>query len=208
MKEWVADVVGVDEAGRGALAGPVFAAAVLLSRQVEKEIFNCGLPLRDSKKLSPLQRSEWLDFMKELGKTEKGFAFSFASVSEKLIDETNISKAADLAAWRACKKIPMFHCPVFLDAGLRIRNPRFQNTLIFSMPKADENIPAVALASIVAKAQRDRFVVKRAGDYPEYGFAKHKGYGTAAHLKALKYYGVSDFHRKTFSLNGSDSRLK
>jgi ribonuclease HII len=214
--EWI---VGVDEVGRGPLAGPVTVCVLALPVQARwfKKI---KLPLRDSKKLSAVQREGWLKEIKKAVK--RGEAFYVAkSVGVKIIDRINIKQAADLAATRAFlgvlsklypkrEKKPVLKMfaytnilrtekmEVILDAGLRINLPGLKQR---SLPKADEHFPAVSLASIVAKVRRDKYMERMDKKYPGYGFAKHKGYGTAAHYRAIKKLGRSTIHRLTFLSN-------
>ena len=198
MKKWV---IGIDEVGRGALAGPVVVAVALLKRQ---NMFggDCelgGRRIKDSKKLSPKQREAWFSYFKY----DSGIQFAVARVYPRRIEKMNISCAANLAAARAYKKLIANHKPliahsqVFLDGGLFLGNgeqPRNAKTIV----KGDEKIPAVAIASIIAKVTRDRFMVRLAKEYPAYGFDGHKGYGTKAHYRALRKCGPCDAHRKTF----------
>lgn len=192
-------IIGIDEVGRGPLAGPVTVAAVSVPRGSSFKIHD--LRLRDSKKLSARQREIWFDYIKK----NKKIFYAIANVSPKIIDKINISQAANLAATRALKKLlmkqklPRNKIKIFLDGGLKIKEPlsTFYNprTII----KGDEKIPAIAMASIVAKVTRDKKMARLHKKYPRYGFDKHKGYGTKKHIKALKKHGLSDIHRQTFS---------
>ena len=203
MKKYI---IGIDEVGRGSLAGPIVVAAALVKGTIR--VRRLG-KLRDSKKLSPKQRMAWFAYFN--GDPKIGFAV--ARVYPRRIEKMNISRAANLAAERAYKMLianrPAFaetsagkqslvaKARVFLDGGLFLGNgeqPRNVKTVI----KGDEKIPAVAIASIVAKVTRDRFMVRLAKKYPAYGFEKHKGYGTKAHYEALGKHGSCDAHRKTF----------
>jgi ribonuclease HII len=235
-------IVGVDEVGRGPLAGPVTVCALALSKNA-KWFKSFKIPLKDSKKLSVSQRELWL---KEIKKAEKrGEVFYVArSVGVKTIDQINIKQAADLAATRAFQKLSLDiykkhkknkilkivtserrraqypleeakrvhsillrqesfrilvgNMEIVLDAGLRINIPNLKQK---SFPKADEKVPAVSLASIVAKVKRDKYMDGMDKKYPGYGFAAHKGYGTAAHYRALKKHGPAAVHRLTFLSN-------
>ena len=193
MKKYV---IGIDEVGRGALAGPVVVAAALMKTQ---KMFDgdCELSkrrIKDSKKLSPKQRAAWFSYFKD----EPAIEFAVARVYPRGIEKMNISRAANLAAERAYKRL-MANCgsrttkiQVFLDGGLFLgnrRQPKNARTII----RGDEKIPAVAIASIVAKVTRDRFMVCLAKKYPAYGFERHKGYGTKAHYKALRKTGRATF---------------
>ena len=176
-------VAGVDEAGRGPLAGPVFAAAVILP---EGEIIE---GINDSKKLSPKKRDELYDIIRE-----KAIAVSSASVDEKTIDEINILNATYLAMQKAVAGLNPKPDFVLVDGN---RAPELDiecDTLV----KGDAKSISIAAASIVAKVERDRYIIEMAKKYPEYGFEKHKGYGTKEHCEAILKYGPSPIHRKTF----------
>lgn len=176
-------VAGVDEAGRGPLAGPVFAAAVILP---DGEIIE---GINDSKKLSPKKRDELYDIIRE-----KAIAVSSASVDEKTIDEINILNATCLAMQKAVAGLNPKPDFVLVDGN---RAPELDiecDTLV----KGDAKSISIAAASIVAKVERDRYIIEMAKKYPEYGFEKHKGYGTKEHCEAILKYGPSPIHRRTF----------
>jgi len=196
-------VIGIDEVGRGALAGPVVVAAVLLPQRSKTIIESAGLGiLKDSKKLSARQREAWAKYFR--GHAEVKFAI--ARVYPRGIERTNISAAANRAAERAFARLVQKHgigptTRVFLDGGLFLGdrvNQSERHKQAKTVIKADEKIPAVAAASITAKVARDRFMIKLAARYPRYHFAIHKGYGTAAHRTAIEKYGPCDAHRLTF----------
>ncbi len=183
IQKGYACVAGVDEAGRGPLAGPVFAAAVILP---EGEIIE---GINDSKKLSPKKRDELYDIIRE-----KAIAVSSASVDEKTIDEINILNATYLAMQKAVAGLNPKPDFVLVDGN---RAPELDiecDTLV----KGDAKSISIAAASIVAKVERDRYIIEMAKKYPEYGFEKHKGYGTKEHCEAILKYGPSPIHRKTF----------
>ncbi len=198
-------LIGVDEAGRGPLAGPLAVAAVALSHHVQHLVFNKlatglseKLPLRDSKKLTALQRERW--FRRLRGMRETGdLVFAVALVGPRVIDAAGISAATRLGVRRALSKLALDapRCSVLLDGLLRApRQFADQRTLV----RGDETEPLIALASIVAKVTRDRFMVRMSRRYPDYGFERHKGYGTAAHYAALEQSGPSPMHRASFLL--------
>jgi len=208
-------IIGIDEVGRGALAGPVVVAALVLPRisNIKYKIkpsedspkAKTKIKLKDSKKLSPKQREIWFQYIKIHPK----IFYATASISPKIIDKINISAAANLAATRAFEKLitncKIANCKIFLDGGLYLKkirvNPRKNPRLSAStITKGDEKIPAIMLASIVAKVRRDKMMVKLHKKYPKYGFDKHKGYGTKKHFKAIKKFGPSPIHRKSFRL--------
>lgn len=189
-------IVGVDEVGRGPLAGPVVVGAVLVPFGLK--IIRKGL--RDSKKLSASAREDWAGYVKSHPK----ISHALAAVSPRVIDRMNISRAANLAALRATTRlvasagIKMEHCKVYLDGGLYLGNGRARlagKTVI----KGDEKIAAISLASIVAKVHRDAIMARLGKKHPGYGFAEHKGYGTRGHLKAIRSRGLSPAHRRSFA---------
>ena len=196
-------VIGIDEVGRGALAGPVVAAAAMVAVDNSGRILHAPFRgLKDSKKLTSKQREDWVRYFEN----QAIIQFATARVYPRGVEKLNISGAANKAALRAYIQLSKtYHLslktPIFLDGGLflgnKIRQKQEQKTAK-SMPKADEKIPAVAAASIVAKVTRDRFMLRLAKQYPEYGFEIHKGYGTKAHFRAIEKYGPSDAHRLTF----------
>ncbi len=177
------NICGVDEAGRGPLAGPVFAAAVILSDGVEIEGLN------DSKKLSEKKREELFPII-----CEKAVAFGIASADEKEIDEINILNATFLAMQRAIEKLSIVPDFVLVDGN---RLPKL-NCEGKSVVKGDSLSASIAAASVLAKVSRDRFMLDLAKKYPEYEFEKHKGYPTKLHYEKVEQFGISDIHRKTF----------
>ncbi len=176
-------VCGVDEAGRGPLAGPVYAAAVILPDDIRIEGLN------DSKKLSEKKREKLFDEI-----CEKAVCYAIASASEKEIDEINILQATFLAMRRAVDALPIKADFVLVD-GNRLP-PLEQNgeTVI----KGDAVCMSIAAASILAKVSRDRYLYELDRQYPEYCFAQHKGYGTKLHYEKINEFGISPVHRKTF----------
>ena len=176
-------IAGVDEAGRGPLAGPVYAAAVILPEGTIIKGIN------DSKKLSEKRREELFDEI-----TEKATAYSICEVDEKRIDEINILNATFEAMNGAVNGLSVKPDYVIID-GNRISGMTIEHETVV---KGDAKSISIAAASILAKVSRDRFITEMAGKYPEYGFEKHKGYGTAAHTEAILKYGVCPIHRKTF----------
>ena len=182
-KEGFTAVAGIDEAGRGPLAGAVYAAAVILP----EDVFIPGLD--DSKKLSEKKREELFDII-----CEKAGSYSVATASETEIDEINILNATHLAMRRAADglKIPPDYCIIY---GNSIKGMTIPHE---TMVKGDAKSASIAAGSILAKVSRDRYLTELAKKYPEYGFDKHKGYGTKAHTDAILKYGPSPVHRKTF----------
>ena len=178
-----AAVCGVDEAGRGPLAGPVFAAAVILPDGLE----NIGL--NDSKKLTEKKRDALFDII-----AEKAVAWCVASADEKEIDELNILNATFLAMKRAVDGLAVRPDLALVDGNRRPGTGIREETIV----KGDAKSISIAAASILAKVSRDRYMLELDKKYPEYCFAKHKGYPTALHYEMIKKYGVSPVHRLSF----------
>lgn len=176
-------VCGVDEAGRGPLAGPVFAAAVILPENCEIEGLN------DSKKISEKKRDALFDVIKE-----KAISWSVASVDEKIIDEINILQATYLAMRKAVEGLDVPADYALID-GNRMPPLEIEGETIV---KGDAKSPSIAAASILAKVSRDRFMLELDEKYPQYQFAKHKGYGTKLHYEMLTEHGISACHRMSF----------
>jgi ribonuclease HII len=176
-------VCGVDEAGRGPLAGPVFAAAVILPDGLE------DIGLNDSKKLTEKKRDALFDIIKE-----KAISYSIASASEKEIDEINILNATFLAMKRAVEGLSIKPDIALIDGNRKPNTGIKEETIV----KGDAKSISIAAASILAKVSRDRYMLDLDRQYPEYQFAKHKGYPTALHYEMIKKYGVSPVHRVTF----------
>lgn len=179
-------IAGIDEAGRGPLAGPVAAGAVILPE-------NCRiLYLNDSKKLSALKRNELFDEIKE-----KAVAYGVGIISPEKIDEINILQATLEAMREAVKNMSIEPDMLLVDALTIPKMPYKQVGIV----RGDAKSVSIAAASIVAKVTRDRIMEDMDNIYPEYGFASHKGYGSKAHIEAIKKYGPCPIHRKTFIKN-------
>ena len=176
-------VCGVDEAGRGPLAGPVCAAAVILPEGVIIDGVN------DSKKLSEKKREALFDVIRE---QSLAYSIAYATVAE--IEEINILNAAMLAMKRAVEGLSVKADYAMID-GNRLPEIDIDSECIV---KGDAKSMSIACASILAKVSRDRLLYKYAEEYPMYGFDKHKGYGTAAHRDAILKYGPCPYHRKSF----------
>ncbi len=187
-------ICGIDEAGRGPLAGPVFAAAVILPENAEIDGIN------DSKKLSEKKREALFDVIQ---KTALSWSVGFAT--EKEIDEINILQATFLAMKRACDGLSIRPDFALVDGNQTPHLGVETQTII----KGDALSASIAAASILAKVSRDRLMYEIDRLYPEYQFAKHKGYGTALHTELLKKYGPCPVHRKTFlkKILGDGSRV-
>ena len=177
-------ICGVDEAGRGPLAGPVFAAAVILPEDFEIEGLN------DSKKLSEKKRDLLFDEI-----IEHALAYSIQSIDHKTIDEINILEATMLAMKTAVENLSIKPERVFIDGN---RVPKNMDVPAEFVIKGDATSASIAAASILAKVSRDRFMLEMDKKYPEYCFAKHKGYGTKLHYEKIREFGPSEIHRLTF----------
>ena len=185
-------ILGLDEVGRGALAGPVTAAGVILLADFFKNPFPSWVKLvRDSKQLSAKQR-EFL-YERAIEQTDL-LCYASSSVGEKIIDRENILQATKLAMEKVVQKITSPVSILILDGNFSISSNISQKSII----GADSKIFSVALASIIAKVTRDRLMVSYHSRYPQYGFAQHKGYGTKHHLAMLKKYGSVSIHRQSF----------
>ena len=177
-------IAGVDEAGRGPLMGPVVAAAVILDDN------NPIKGLADSKKLTALQRDRLYDEIRA-----KALCCSIAMATVEEIDQLNILQATLLAMKRAVENLRLKPHKALVDGN---RLPALL-MLAEAIVKGDAKVPAISAASILAKVTRDRWCAEYDLHYPQYGFAAHKGYGTAAHLLALQQHGACPQHRKTFA---------
>jgi len=179
-------VVGLDEAGRGALCGPVVAAAVSIIANCKLQIAN----LKDSKKLTPKKREEFYKILTKHPNIEWGIG----RVSEKVIDKINILEATKLAMVKAIKKLKRKSDFLIIDGNFKLNLPIHQKSII----KADEKVFSCMASGIIAKVTRDRIMQNYHKKYPKFGFNQHKGYPTKFHLKMLKKHGPSKIHRKTF----------
>ncbi|MBQ7871313.1 MAG: ribonuclease HII [Oscillospiraceae bacterium] len=177
-------VCGVDEAGRGPLAGPVCAAAVILPPDLEIEGLN------DSKKLTEKKREALYDVI-----VEQALAYGIAFAGEAEIDEINILQATFRAMQRAVEQLQLRPDLVLVDGN---REPDLGDLPVKTIVKGDSRSANIAAASILAKVTRDRFMLELDAQYPQYGFAVHKGYGTQAHYAALREHGACPAHRRTF----------
>jgi len=177
-------ICGIDEAGRGPLAGPVYAAAVILPFGLEIEGLN------DSKKLSEKKREQLFDVI-----CEKAIAYSVGIATEKEIDEINILNATFLAMKRAVDGLCVKPDYALVDGN---RYPKIDDVVEEVVVKGDAKSMSIAAASIIAKVSRDRFMLEITEKYPEYCFEKHKGYGTKLHYEKILEHGPSPIHRMSF----------
>lgn len=177
-------ICGIDEAGRGPLAGPVCAAAVILPIGTEIEGLN------DSKKLTEKKREILFSMI-----IEKATAYGIGFASEQEIDEINILNATFLAMRRAVEVLGISPDLLLIDGN---QKPKIGVGEEVTVIKGDAKSVSVAAASVLAKVSRDRYMLEKAQEYPQYAFEKHKGYGTKLHYEKIAEYGVSPIHRKTF----------
>lgn len=194
--------IGIDEVGRGALAGPIFVCAALIPQNLKFKNKKLG-KLLDSKKLNYKKRFLWFNYLKNLEEIK----FKISKVYPLKIDKINITQAANLAAWKAIKnlvlknKINLANTKIFLDGGLYLKSKKYQE-LNFknakTVIKGDQKYNSIKIASIIAKVSRDKYMEKLSKKYPNYLFEKHKGYGTKIHFTVIKKYGLTREHRLTF----------
>ena len=176
-------IAGVDEVGRGSLVGPVFAATVIFKKNVDKK------KIKDSKKLSKNKRNLLEKYIK------KNSIWTIGSASLKEIEKLNILNASLLAMERSIKKLKSKPSLIMIDGN---KLPIMNGYKLKSIVKGDQKVPEISAASIIAKVSRDRLISKMSKKFVKYGWTKNSGYGTKQHLKAIKKFGVTKHHRKTF----------
>lgn len=184
MERGYQNICGIDEAGRGPLAGPVFAAAVILPQGLVIDGLN------DSKKISEKKRDELFDIIQE-----EAISYSIAFATEQEIDDINILQATFLAMRRACEGLHVTADYALIDGN---RMPNLGDVEGEPIIKGDTQSASIAAASILAKVSRDRVMLELDKIYPEYQFAKHKGYGTKLHRELLLEHGMCPIHRRSF----------
>ncbi len=177
-------IAGVDEVGRGSLIGPVYAAAVILNKSINKKL------LKDSKSLTKSRRVTLSKYIK------KNSVWSVGKASVKEIEKNNILKASLLAMKRAIVKLKKKPAIVLIDGN---KIPEIKNYKLKSIIKGDQKIPSISAASIIAKVTRDKMITNLGKKFKGYYLDKNSGYGTKQHLKAIKNLGITSEHRKTFS---------
>ena len=177
-------IAGVDEVGRGSLIGPVYAAAVILNKNINVKL------LQDSKNIKKLQREVLSKYIK------KNSTWAIAKASKNEIDKINILQASLLAMKRAIKKLKKKPILVLIDGN---KLPEIKNYKLKSIVKGDQKLPSISAASILAKVTRDKMISSLAKNFKDYYWDKNYGYGTKQHLKAIKKLGITTHHRKTFS---------
>ena len=177
-------VAGVDEVGRGSLIGPVYAAAVILNKSINKKL------LKDSKKISKSKREILSKYIK------KNSIWSIGKASVNEIEKLNILQASLLAMKRAIQKLEKKPSLILIDGN---RLPDMKNYKLKSIIKGDQKIPSISAASIIAKVTRDKMITNLGKKFKGYFWENNYGYGTKQHLKAIKNLGITKQHRKTFS---------
>lgn len=180
-------ICGIDEAGRGPLAGPVCAAAVILRPDTEI------VGLNDSKKLTEKKRESLFPVIQE-----KAVAYGIGFASAQEIDEINILNATFLAMKRAAEQLSVQPDFFLVDGN---QKPKISTVQEVTVVKGDAKSMSIAAASVLAKVSRDHYMLKMAEKYPQYDFAKHKGYGTKLHYARIEEFGISPIHRRTFLKN-------
>ena len=188
-------VAGVDEVGRGPLAGPVVCAAVILPLGAEKRIAG----INDSKKLSAKKREELAALIRERAR-----AYAIEEVSNEVIDEINILQATRLCMKRAVEKLSPAADMVLTDGNMTLDIEAPQRSIV----KGDALVASIGAASILAKVYRDALMREYAKLYPEYAFERNAGYGTAAHIAAIREVGICPIHRRTFVTKFWDGKLR
>ena len=185
--------MGIDEVGRGPLAGPVYVGAVIVPNDFDWQSVS---GVRDSKKLTPRARREWYKKLDDM-RTARQLNFATASSSSEMIDDRGIVPSISSALAQCLKDLNANPetCEILLDGSLHApENFTAQETIIHG----DDIEPIISMASIVAKVERDSLMTNLAVQFPAYGFESHKGYGTALHIQAIKSLGFCELHRKTF----------
>ena len=177
-------IAGVDEVGRGSLVGPVFAATVIFKKNLDKK------KIKDSKQLSKNQRNLLEKYIK------KNSIWTIGSASLKEIEELNILNASLLAMKRSIKKLRSKSYLIMIDGN---KLPTMNGYKLKSVIRGDQKVPEISAASIIAKVSRDRLISKMSKKFTKYAWNKNSGYGTKQHIKAIKKFGITKHHRKTFS---------
>ena len=189
-------ILGIDEVGRGPLAGPLVVGAVILSCDSDEKRPEWVSKLKDSKKLSAKKRETLSDLI-----LREAAAWGLGWVSASELDEVGISEALRLATRRAVKSVQGLHTPfsqIVIDGKVNFLSLTPLEKYVTTVVKADDMVKEVSAASIIAKVARDKYMCELDSKYPEYGFSSHVGYGTAKHIAAIREFGVCPEHRKSF----------
>lgn len=195
----VADCVGIDEVGRGPLAGPVVAAAVWIDEIGVQTLRNSGLVVRDSKKMTATLRQKVVDWIKTMSDSPEGERHVKAFIAQASVDEIdsmNILHATMLAMQRAYTGLGVTSKFILVDGN---RGPNIPQAEVKTVIKGDDKVLAISLASIIAKQYRDGLMHELAKKYPQYGWDANVGYGTKQHIQAINEVGITEHHRKSFS---------
>ena len=178
------NVAGVDEVGRGSLVGPVFAAAVIFKKKIDVS------KIKDSKKLTKKKRNILEKYIK------KNSIWSIGTASIKEIEKLNILNASLLAMKRSIRKLQIKPSITLIDGN---KLPNIDGYKLRSIIKGDQKVPEISAASIIAKVARDRMIIHMSKEFKNYAWNKNSGYGTKEHIKAIKKFGITKHHRKTYS---------
>jgi ribonuclease HII len=199
------DSIGIDEVGRGPLAGPVVAVAVWICEdfvlELEKNVV--ALPVRDSKKMTKNQRQKITSWIKKQPSDCVKYAIASATVEE--IDTLNILQAALLSMERAYNALGVSGKTVLVDGNAA---PPIKNTSLRTVVQGDSKVLSIALASVIAKEHRDEYMRELSHEYPHYSWEKNVGYGMAVHLQAIRQWGITPHHRKTFAPMKKESMIE
>ncbi|HEY4490124.1 MAG TPA: ribonuclease HII [Candidatus Paceibacterota bacterium] len=195
-------IIGIDESGRGPLAGPIAVGAVLFRKKSYLKYFS---GIRDSKKLSKKQREQWFKLAK-IEKIKERIEYKVSCVSNTVIDKKGITYATECAIKRCLKRLGInpWECFVYLDGSLKAPNEYHNQRTIIG---GDDKLRCISLAAVIAKVVRDKKMKKYSLIYPQYGFDSHNGYATREHRKKIKHFGTSKIHRISFLKNLTDKNL-
>jgi ribonuclease HII len=190
------NIVGIDEVGRGPIAGPLLVCAVLLPQGYDMRKL---LGVNDSKQLSKEEREDWYAFA-QYEKEQSGLEWGFGWITSQEIDTKGMSAALRLAVEKSLGELGrhVMEAKIYLDGSLYAPAEYVQQETIVG---GDAKVPAISLASVIAKVTRDREMTEFGEKYPSYGFERHMGYGTRAHFEAIRAYGMTDIHRRSFLRN-------
>lgn len=186
--------VGIDEVGRGPLAGPVVSAAVWISKNFAHLLSDLNFTIKDSKKMSKKHRRDAIAFIKTM--SEDMIKYSIASASVEEIDSINILNAAMLSMQRARVSLEIKTKYTLIDGN---KSPDLNDTIPITIVKGDDKVLAISLASIIAKEYRDDVMFALSEKYTYYGWDTNAGYGTSQHINAIREFGITEYHRKTFA---------